>query len=117
MKVSLKRRLNVFPKLRRRLSSVKWTLLLVKTAMFFLCASQNNCPGFSVSFGGAGGGPSVLGQPGPSGGSPSAVAGGSPSAVAGGSPPAAGGSPSAVAGGSPPAAGGSPSAAAGGPPP
>jgi hypothetical protein len=44
MKESLKRRLNLFPKLRRRLSSVRWTLLLITTAMFFLSAASTACP-------------------------------------------------------------------------
>ena len=43
MKESLKRRLNLFPKLRRRLSSVQWILLLITTAMFFLSAASNTC--------------------------------------------------------------------------
>jgi hypothetical protein len=44
MKVSLKRHLRVFPKLRRRLSSVRWALLLITTAMFFLSAASTGCP-------------------------------------------------------------------------
>ncbi len=44
MKKSLKRHLRVFPKLRRRLSSVRWALLLITTAMFFLSAASTGCP-------------------------------------------------------------------------
>src|SRR5437879_7128472 len=51
MKVPLKRRLKLFPKLRRRLSSIKWTLLLITTAMFFLSAASAGCPtgGYTLS--------------------------------------------------------------------
>lgn len=58
MKESLKRRLNVFLKLHRRLASVKWILLFITTVMFFLSAASSTC---SFSFGG--GGPSVLSSP------------------------------------------------------
>jgi hypothetical protein len=44
MKVPLRRRLKLFPKLHRRLSSVRWTLLLITTAMFFLSAASAGCP-------------------------------------------------------------------------
>ena len=44
MKISLKRHLRVLPKLRRRLSSVRWALLLITTAMFFLSAASTGCP-------------------------------------------------------------------------
>ena len=49
MKVPLKRRLNIFSKLRRRLASVKWALLFITTAMFFLSASSSGC-GIEVTF-------------------------------------------------------------------
>src|SRR5260370_41030271 len=99
MKVSLKRRLNLFPKLRRRLSSVKWILLLVTTAMFFLSASSSGCS-FNIAFGGPPGtGPNVVGPQSSQPALPPAVAGGSPPAVAGGSPPAVDDtSPTAMAG-------------------
>jgi len=51
MKESLKRGLNLFPKLRRRLSSVQWILLPITTAMFFLSAASNTC---TFSFGSGG---------------------------------------------------------------
>jgi hypothetical protein len=44
MKVPLRRCLKLFPKLHRRLSSVRWTLLLITTAMFFLSAASTACP-------------------------------------------------------------------------
>ena len=43
MKESLKRRLNVFLKLHRRLASVKWILLFITTVMFFLSAASSTC--------------------------------------------------------------------------
>jgi hypothetical protein len=49
MKISLKQRLHVFPKLRRRFSSVKWALLLITTAMFFLSAASTSCPSGALS--------------------------------------------------------------------
>ncbi len=58
MKESLKQRLNVFLKLRRRLASAKWILLFITTVMFFLSAASSTC---TFSFGG--GGPSVLSSP------------------------------------------------------
>src|ERR1051326_6247463 len=129
MKVFLKRRLNVFPKLRRRLSSVKWILLVATTAMFFLSTFSAACDGLTVTFGPIG--PSVLGgnpqatqpavttmpsvSPLTGGGTPApgsvALGGGTlPSlAVAGGTPPSlavGGGTPPSLAvGGTPPAAG------------
>ena len=51
MKESLKRRLNVFLKLRRRLASIKWILLFITTVMFFLSAASSTC---TFSFGGDG---------------------------------------------------------------
>src|SRR2546430_15552294 len=45
MKVFLKRHRNVFSKLRRRLSSAKWLLLLITTAMFFLSMYLSSCGG------------------------------------------------------------------------
>jgi plastocyanin len=48
MKVPLKRPLNLFSKLRHRLSTIKWSLLLITTALFFLSMSQSGCD-FSVS--------------------------------------------------------------------
>ncbi len=124
MKVFLKRHLNVFPKLHRRLSSVKWALLLAVTAMFFMSAAAPNGCNFMVSFGG--GGATVTGpnpqasQPATGGGAPppsgSVTAGGG--APPAGSPPAGGGAPPAgspaAGGGAPPA--GSPAAGGGAPP-
>ena len=100
MKVSLKRRLNLFPKLRRRLSSVKWILLLVTTAMFFLSASSSGCS-FNIAFGGPPGtGPSVVGpQPSQSALPPVGGGSGSPPAVGGGSPPPSGGKKGSPVGG------------------
>jgi plastocyanin len=43
MKESLKRRLNVFLKLRRQLASLKWILLFITTVMFFLSAASDSC--------------------------------------------------------------------------
>jgi len=67
MKVPLKRRLKLFPKLRRRLSSVRWTLLLITTAMFFLSAASTGCPagGYTLSVT-PNSGPSVQNAPPPS---------------------------------------------------
>ena len=48
MKVPLKRPLNLFSKLRHRLSTIKWSLLLITTALFFLSMSQSGCD-FTVS--------------------------------------------------------------------
>ena len=51
MKVPLKRHLYVFTHLHSRLSSVRWTLLLITTAMFFLSAASTGCPtsGYTLS--------------------------------------------------------------------
>ena len=115
MKVFLKRRLKVFSKLRCRLSSVKWTLLLVATAMFFLSAAAPNGCNFTISFGG--GGTSITG-PNPQASQTSTTTGpppsGSPS-VGAGSPSVGAGSPS-VGAGSPSVGAGSPSVGAGSPP-
>ncbi len=64
MKVPLKRPLNLFSKLRHRLSTIKWSLLLITTAMFFLSASQQGC-NWTVSMppGGTGVGPPLGGSP------------------------------------------------------
>ncbi len=112
MKESLKRRLNVFPKLRRRLSSVQWILLLITTAMFFLSAASNTC---TFTFGNGG----ITGTPptGPQASQtsvniPPPVA--SPVPVPGGTPAAGGGTP--AAGGGTPAAGGGTPAPPPGPP-
>ena len=48
MKVPLKRPLNLFSKLRHRLSTIKWSLLLITTALFFISMSQSGCD-FTVS--------------------------------------------------------------------
>ncbi len=130
MKVFLRRRLNVFPKLRRRLSSVKWILLVATTAMFFLSTFSSACDGLTVTFGPIG--PSVLGGSPPGtqpalttmpsvspltgGGTPApgsvALGGGTPPSLAagGGTPPSlavGGGTPPSLAmgGGTPPATG------------
>ncbi len=105
MKVFLKRRLNVFPKLRRRLSSVKWILLVATTAMFFLSTFSSACDGLTLTFGPIG--PSVLGGGNPQATqpalttmpsvSPLTTGGGTPGpgsvALGGGTPPSLGGTP------------------------
>src|SRR5260370_9800962 len=63
MKVPLKRPLNLFSKLRHRLSTIKWSLLLITTALFFLSMSQSGCD-FTVSMTP---GPSVDNPPAPLG--------------------------------------------------
>ena len=51
MKMPLKRHLGLFTQLHNRLSSVRWTLLLITTAMFFLSAASTGCPtgGYTLS--------------------------------------------------------------------
>jgi plastocyanin len=110
MKLPLKRRLNLFPKLRRRLSSVQWILLLITTAMFFLSAASNAC---TFSLGGGGGGGTVVGAASP-GGSTSPPGGGGAPAPAASSPAAAAPAPAASspAAAAPAPAASSPAAAA-----
>jgi len=105
MEEFLKRRLKVFSKLRRRLSSIKWTSLLAATAMFFLSAAAPNGCNFTVSLGG--GGSSITG-PNPQASQTSTTSGpppsGSPSVGAGSpsvAPPVGAGSPSAPSNGNP----------------
>jgi hypothetical protein len=101
MKVPLKRRLNIFSKLRRRLASVKWALLFITTAMFFLSASSSGC-GIEVTFPQLG--PQIVSQlfPALTGGSsttpPAVLPAVPPPAVA---PPVTGGAPSPVVNTSP----------------
>jgi plastocyanin len=98
MKESLKQCLNIFLKLRRRLASIKWILLLVTTAMFFLSAASNAC---TFSFGA--GNPTVVGPPtGPSPSQTSAVSQPPPQMPSpvsqGGGAPAGGGAPTTPSG-------------------
>ena len=105
MKESLKRRLNVFLKLRRQLASIKWVLLFITTVVFFLSAASNAC---TFSFGGSGptvqpsSGQTASGVTSPSppstSGSPSSVKGSPPSITTTGSPPSVTGSPPSVTG-------------------
>jgi len=90
MKVSLKRRLNIFSKLRRWLASVKWVLLLIMTAMLFLsaCDPQQTLSQILQELGGASTGPAAIVAPPPE----------APPAVA---PPITGGAPSPVVNTSP----------------
>ena len=62
MKVPLKRHLNLFSKLRRRLSAVKWSLLLMTTAMFLISMFLSCCPDLTISVNPAG--PTVNNPPG-----------------------------------------------------
>ena len=70
MKVPLRRHLELFPKLHRRLSSVRWTLLLITTTMFFLSAASTGCPtgGYTLTISPMG--PSVQNNPPPVPGNP-----------------------------------------------
>ncbi|HEY4032484.1 MAG TPA: hypothetical protein VGL94_00790 [Ktedonobacteraceae bacterium] len=109
MKEFLKRHLKVFSKLRCRLSSVKWTLLLVATAMFFLSAAAPNGCNFTISLGG--GGSSITG-PNPQGSPTSTTTGPPPSGSPSVAPPVGTGSPSVGTGSpsvAPPMGTGSPS--------
>ena len=106
MKESLKRRLNVFPKLRRRLSSVQWILLLITTAMFFLSAASNTC---TFTFGSGG----ITGTP-PTGPQASQTSVNIPPPVASPVPQPGGGAP--APGGGTPAPGGGAPALPSGPP-
>lgn len=120
MKVPLKRHMNMFSKLRRRLSSARWALLFITTATFFFsiylsscgCDQQGNCQfSFSVPAGSSVqtpplgnpvGAPSPASQPLTQLGAPTV-----PALVGLGSPPAVGASASSPAA-APPTSNGSP---------